>query len=436
MNTLPLRSELVLDRSASADAAPIEIRHLVFDGCADHDLQANGVYNVARQIASEQAAAGQKVKIIFLREEERQVPKEGPGVPIVFLTLNGRKLLGRRISMTSEMLDAITAPSDKPLFFHIHSARQPMLVPVIFRLRKLGIPYAMTIHGRYAHLEDGGEGAKRRLSNLYLHHVERRILEGARFVQGVSRKECDLIRRIAPQARVEFVQNAAYSSHFEGTPPSERMAPTPDFPVFGFLGRYEIEHKGLDLLVGGFAAYRKAGGKGRLELVGTGPARDDAIALARELGVGQFVVAEGPRYGAEKARTFASWDYFVMASRFEGMPVGALEAALTGLPLIVSAETGLRGEVDQFHAGFAIGRLTAEAVAIALLQAEARAPRNGWPCRRRRAVWRCRMATGRTSRRTSFHSIAAEEGDADERASHPCGDGASRTAGAGGPCRR
>jgi len=139
--------------------------------------------------------------------------------------------------------------------------------------------------------------------------------------------------------------------------------------VFGFLGRYAIEHKGLDVLVSGFAAYRKAGRKGSLELVGTGPSRDTLAAMARDLGVGEYVTLDGPRFGSEKARTLASWDYFVMSSRYEGIPIGALEAGLSGLPLILSAGTGLREQVVRFKAGFGIEALTTEGMARAFERA-------------------------------------------------------------------
>ena len=393
MNILPFRGDTMHEGSPAFSPTSMEIRHLVFDMCASHDLKANGLYNVARRLVAEQLAAGESARIIFLREESREIPKETPDLPIEFLTLAGRKLLGRRISLGGDVLHAITAASSKPLFFHIHAAQQHILLPVIMRLRKLGIPYAMTIHGRYSHLGDGNPNLKRRLSNLYMQHIERRVLEGARFVQGVSLAECALIRRLAPRARVEFVPNAAYSSRFEGTPPApERASPSQHFPVFGYLGRYDIEHKGLDLLVAGFAEYRAAGGKGQLELVGTGPARAKIAAQARELGYSEFVSPHGPRFGGEKARTLATWDYFVMPSRFEGVPIGALEAGLAGLPLIVSAGTGLREEVIKFEAGVGICALTAEAVAQALLQAEHRSA-DEW-ARMSSAAYRMALSNG------------------------------------------
>jgi glycosyltransferase involved in cell wall biosynthesis len=368
MNMLQLKSRPDGPRTSGGPGSKFEIRHLVFDMCAAHDLSANGVFHVARQLVAEQNAAGERAKIVFLREEGRDVPIEGP---IQVLLLKGRKLRGRRLNIDVSVLDEITAPADRPLFFHIHAARQPLLWPVILRLRKLSIPYAMTIHGRYSHLGDPSNRSHHRLSALYLQYVERHVLEGARFVQGVSTAECELISRIAPRARVVLVPNAAYSSRFEGRPPwPQRVAPSPSRPVFGFLGRYEIEHKGLDLLLEAFATYRREGGTGTLELVGTGPARETISARARQLELERFVIVDGPRFGVQKTQTLASWDYFIMPSRFEGMPIGGLEAGLAGLPLIVSGETGLREHVTSFGAGIGIDRLEPAAIACALFKAQ------------------------------------------------------------------
>ena len=358
-------------RFVAAASSPTVVRHLLFDVCEAHDLKANGLYNVARQLTAEQVAAGVDAKILFLREEGRDLDKEPIDVPLQVVDLAGRKLRGRRVGIAGQVLDAITAGANRRAIFHIHAARQPMLVPIVRRLHRLGVPYVMTIHGRYSHIFDADFRITRRLPALYLRLVERRILEGALFVQGVSAAECEVIRRIAPRARVELVPNAAYSSRFDGVPSAPaRRAPTPYSPVFGFLGRYEMQHKGLDLLVSGFAAFVHAGGKGRLELVGTGPQLADITALARDLGVADRIAVDGPRFGPDKLATLATWDYFVMPSRFEGVPIGAIEAGLLGLPLIVSAGTGLKKQVSEARAGIGIDNLTADGIASAFHRAQ------------------------------------------------------------------
>ena len=369
--------ELADHRRFATVPPPLAVRHLLFDVCEAHDLKANGLYNVARQLTAEQSAAAIDAKIVFLREEGRDLSKEPIDVPLQVIDLAGRKLRGRRIGFAGEVLNAITAGANAGAIFHIHAARQPMLIPIVLRLRRLGIPYAVTVHGRYSHVFDADNRATRLLPALYLQLVERRILEGALFVQGVSAAECEVIRRIAPSARVELVPNAAYSSRFDGVPQlPARRAPTARFPVFGFLGRYEMQHKGLDLLISGFAAFAREGGKGVLELVGTGPQRADITALARDLRIADRVTVDGPRFGQDKLDTLKGWDYFVMPSRFEGVPIGAIEAGLHGLPLIVSAGTGLRQQVADSQAGIGIDALTAAGVARAFHRAQC--ARDAW----------------------------------------------------------
>jgi glycosyltransferase involved in cell wall biosynthesis len=359
------------DRAISISSAKMDVRHIVIDTRYPLELRSNGTYLAAKNIAREQFSAGEDAKLIFLREAHRTICDEDDEHFVRVLTLAGRTVLGRRVSINTDVLDTITAGGSARIFFHIHGARNPALWSLILRLREKAIPYAMTIHGHYSHLFDRTDSVRRYLSAFYLRHVERHILERACFVQALTEAECKFIRRIAPRARVELVSNGAYSSRLEGKPPPpQRASPSANFPIFGYLGRYSVEHKGLDLLIAGFTRYRRAGGIGRLELVGTGSARDQIAAEVHKLGIAEFVDVCGPRFGEEKARTLAAWDYFVMPSRFEGVPLGAIEAALAGLPLIVTAETGLLRPVNNFGAGVAIESLSPEAILHSLLQAE------------------------------------------------------------------
>jgi len=372
MNMLQSDRAMHTERKLAQPASALDVRHLLFDMCAAHDLGANGVFIVARQLAAEQRAAGETAKVVLLRGPERKVPDDPSGTMQV-VPFEGLKIRGHRLTIAKRVLDAITAPGSGQRIVHIHAGREPLLLPLMLRLRKLGIPYAMTVHGRYSHLYNLNGAPTRRLPILYLRHVERHVLEGARFIHAITAAEATIIERIAPRARIVVLSNAAYSSRFDGEPPPlKRCAPSAAFPVFGFVGRYEIEHKGIDLLLEGFGAYRRAGGKGRLEMIGTGPARDAISALARDRGIEEHARVSGPLFGDDKTRALGEWDYFAAPSRFDVAPTGALQAAFAGLPLIVSAETGLREHVHNFQAGFGLDRLDAVAIAQAMHAAERR----------------------------------------------------------------
>jgi glycosyltransferase involved in cell wall biosynthesis len=124
------------------------------------------------------------------------------------------------------------------------------------------------------------------------------------------------------------------------------------------------------LLLDGFARYRRDGGCGRLVLIGTGPGRGVVSDRARALDLGAAIEINGPRFGTEKLAAMRLWDFFVQTSRFEAMPMGCLEAAYHGLPLIASAEAGLAAEIERHRAGITVSPLTAGAVAEALGYAE------------------------------------------------------------------
>lgn len=350
--------------------ASLDIRHVVIDDAGPHPSAANGVHHVVRRIVREQLAAGDHAKILFLRSHDQDGGGEAVDLPTLILPLDGPRLAGRIFGLAEPIIAAMTGGAGPATVFHIHTARQLLLPSLARALHQRGLPFGVTVHGRYSHVFTPRGGVANWRTATYLRLFERQALELARFVQAVSPAEARVIARLAPAARIQVVPNAAYSSVFDGVPqrPLSNVAFT-DFPVFGFCGRYEILHKGLDLLVEGFAAYRKQGGRGRLVLLGTGPARDILAAMAATLDIGNAIDIQGPCFGAEKQRKMADWHFFVQPSRFDGVPIAALEAALAGLPLVVSQETGLAEQVASANAGLVMRDLTAASVAEAFHKA-------------------------------------------------------------------
>lgn len=78
-----------------------------------------------------------------------------------------------------------------------------------------------------------------------------------------------------------------------------------------------------------------------LTLVGQGPQDDMLRSLVDTLGLSRRVQFVAPLSGAEKFAVFASHDLLVLPSRTEISPNTALEARSTGLPVLLTKETGL-----------------------------------------------------------------------------------------------
>lgn len=73
--------------------------------------------------------------------------------------------------------------------------------------------------------------------------------------------------------------------------------------------------------------------------VGQGPLESSVEELHRELDLGSVVTLTG--YQPAAVRLMAGCDAFVLASRWEGLPVALMEACVLGLPIIASAVGGV-----------------------------------------------------------------------------------------------
>ena len=113
----------------------------------------------------------------------------------------------------------------------------------------------------------------------------------------------------------------------------------PGAPLIGVVGTFK-PGKGQDRVVRALPAILDAVPETRLVLLGDGPRRGDALALAASLGLGDRVVAPGhvpdarPLYGA--------FDVLASASDAEGLPNVVLEAAAAGLGIAATDAGGTR----------------------------------------------------------------------------------------------
>ena len=122
-----------------------------------------------------------------------------------------------------------------------------------------------------------------------------------------------------------------------------------------FIGRPTIYHKGLDILVSackqGFSFFMQSG----LSINCYVPVKNDyneLIRLVKDSGVASLFMIHNAVYGAEKEEVLLSADVFVMTSRFEGHPMGLIEALSYGIPVAITPGTNMTSEVREREAGW------------------------------------------------------------------------------------
>ncbi len=311
----------------------------------------NGVNKVVHHIATEQHRSGHEVEVWGLHRSlvgDEPVARDYRFRPCMTATLP--HVLLRVFRERVEELDRET-------WVQMHSVFVPEYRLLSATLFRRGIAFGLTPHGGYSPFVL----AKSRFKKIvYLRLVEMPILRRASLLHAIGETEVEGLRRLVPRANVVLVANGQ-----SPIDPCSRSASSyeDDRPIFSFCGRLDIRHKGLDLMLEGFARYCSDDGRGTLWLIGDGTDRPACETLVATYGLKPRVRFLGVQYGSDKVGLLMASDAFLHTSRWEGMPTAVLEAAASGLPLLVSRETNLARAVITARAGLVLPTNTPEAIA-------------------------------------------------------------------------
>jgi glycosyltransferase involved in cell wall biosynthesis len=223
---------------------------------------------------------------------------------------------------------------------HVQSYHTLVAPLAMAAARWASLPYLVTFHG-------GGHSSRLRNS---LRDVQllalRPLLVRAEKLIAVAAFEIDFYgRRLSvPRERFVLIPNGADLP--VAASPGHRKAS--NGRLIASVGRLE-RYKGHQHVIAAMPHVLEREPEARLWIAGSGPYRDELLALARRLGVEERVevravdAADRSTMAEELSRT----SVVVLASDFETNPLAALEAASLGCPLVVADNSGLRELADR-----------------------------------------------------------------------------------------
>lgn len=132
---------------------------------------------------------------------------------------------------------------------------------------------------------------------------------------------------------------------------------------FVYIGRLDVFHKGLDLLLDAIKIDKDFLLKSGFLLEIYGPketythrkavdAHDTLKRIIKKNGIDSLVNIHDAVFDEEKDAVLRSADVFIQTSRFEGLPMGVLEALAYGIPCIVTEGTNIANDVCRYNAGW------------------------------------------------------------------------------------
>lgn len=239
----------------------------------------------------------------------------------------------------------LKSPFNKPDIVVFHEAYIKEFVPLSKELKKRNIPYIIIPHGELNVEAQHKKRIKKIAANLLMFNG---FINGAAAIQCLSQRELDT---------THFGKNKFIGTNGIIIPEKKKSSFNVDSIKFVYIGRLDAYHKGLDLMIEAIKRVSDSMRENKCSFHLYGPDLNGRFQhvtdLIHEANVEDLVFLNPAVSGAEKERILLDADVFIQTSRFEGMPMGILEALSYGIPCFITEGTTLGSFVKEYNSGWA-----------------------------------------------------------------------------------
>jgi len=292
-------------------------------GSEGSPFSVNGVNYKVWQIARAQAVQGHEISLILASAPDEH--------GIAFAREAGLELVHAPVSRW-HFDNGVLAPlfrSSPPDVVNMHSVFAPHHATLARQLRRLGIPYIITPSGGLARQILARDRIKKR---IYYWLLQRELVRrAAGIVVTLPAEEIDVRAYVHDYSGVvRWIPNAVDAAALEQRTWNGKLVP----PRLIYLGRFDVYHKGLDIL-------REIAGRlqsASFHLYGKAERRHQTGLKHLQRTVTSNVFFHAPVYGDQKIAVLADASAYIQTSRWESFGNSIADAMYFGLPCII-AET-------------------------------------------------------------------------------------------------
>lgn len=240
----------------------------------------------------------------------------------------------------------LPAPFNKPDLAVVEQMYAYPFSKVIMELQHKEIPYIIVPRGELCESSQKKKKFKKFVGNFIWFN---KMIDRALAIEYLSENEYISSKKWVNKKHIIIPNGIHLPDQSEHLFSSDKIRAT-------FIGRIDVYHKGIDLLLNAVSQIQELLRTSNFCLKLYGPAKNDDETFIndfiKEKSIQDIVFLNKGVYEREKRNVLENTDLFVLTSRMEGLPMAVLEALSYGIPCLVTKGTNMAEEIKSENAGW------------------------------------------------------------------------------------